>query len=96
MNPDDEPEVPANSSFLGVACAIGSVMFQFFAWAVGLGVASQIAVIVIAPAIAVLGIWLSLSARHGRGPGIGGLVTSMAAFVFTGTIAAAALVAAIV
>lgn len=96
MHPDDAPKPLANSSALGAACAVVAVMVQLFAALLGLGLASRIVIIAVAPAIAVLGIWLSLSARHGRGPAIGGLVISMAAFVFTGTIAAAVLVVAIV
>jgi hypothetical protein len=93
--PDDETKPLANSSARGVACAVGAVMVQAFATVLGLGLASRFVVIAVAPAIAVVGIWLSLSARDGRGPAIAGLVVSMAAFVLTGTIAAVALVLAL-
>ncbi len=95
MYPDDDPKPLANSSARGAACAVGAVMVQAFAAVLGLGVASRFVIIAVAPAIAVLGIWLSLSARNGRGPAIAGLVVSMAAFVLTGTVAAMALVLAL-
>jgi hypothetical protein len=92
---DDETKPPANPSFLGAACAVSAVMIQLLAALFGLNPATRVVIIVVAPALAVLGIWLSLSARRGLGPAIGGLVVSMAAFVFTGTIAAAVFVVAI-
>jgi hypothetical protein len=90
----DETKPPANPGFPAVACALSAVMIQLFAALFGLNPVSVV-IIVLMPALAVLGIWLSLSARRGLGPAIGGLVASMAAFVFTGTIATAVFVLAV-
>lgn len=92
----DYVQPPSASSLPGVACGIFSILLVVFALLLAPDLLAQILVIVVAPALAALGVWLSVRARRGRGPATAGLVWSMAAFALTGTIAAWALVIAIV
>ena len=96
MSSDDYVQPPGASSLPGVACAVFSILLVPFALLLAPVLLAQILVIGVAPALAGLGIWLSVRARRDRGPATAGLVTSMAAFALTGTIATWALVIAIV